>query len=41
MGEDADRAELIEGYIDAAPAGPFDAAASRLISLIVTNAYAR
>ena len=26
MGEDADRADLIEGYIDAAPAGPFDAA---------------
>lgn len=26
MGEDAVRADLIEGYIDAAPAGPFDAA---------------
>jgi len=26
MGEDAGRANLIEGYIDAAPAGPFDAA---------------
>ncbi|WP_241233567.1 class I SAM-dependent methyltransferase [Altericroceibacterium xinjiangense] len=26
MGKDADRADLIEGYIDAAPAGPFDAA---------------
>lgn len=26
LGEDAARAELIEGYIEAAPAGPFDAA---------------
>jgi tRNA (cmo5U34)-methyltransferase len=26
MGEDAGRADLIEGYIDAAPDGPFDAA---------------
>lgn len=26
MGEDAGRAELVEGYIDAAPGGPFDAA---------------
>lgn len=26
MDDDADRADLIEGYIDAAPAGPFDAA---------------
>lgn len=26
MGEDAARADLFEGYIDAAPAGPFDAA---------------
>ena len=26
MGDDAYRADLIEGYVDAAPAGPFDAA---------------
>jgi tRNA (cmo5U34)-methyltransferase len=26
MGDDAARAELVEGYIDAAPVGPFDAA---------------
>jgi len=26
LGEDAERVELVEGYIDAAPAGPFDAA---------------
>ena len=26
MGEDMNRVDLIEGYIDAAPAGPFDAA---------------
>ena len=26
MGEDAHRAELVEGYIDDAPAGPFDGA---------------
>lgn len=26
MGADADRAELVEGYINAAPTGPFDAA---------------
>jgi tRNA (cmo5U34)-methyltransferase len=26
LGEDADRAELVEGYIDTAPHGPFDAA---------------
>lgn len=26
LGEDADRVDLVEGYIDTAPAGPFDAA---------------
>lgn len=37
MGEDAGRADLIEGYIDAAPEGPFDAATCLLTLHFLTR----